>query len=117
MNGPFNAEKFEELKLKEEKLGCRSCGSLQFTMIQADRVGGGTYVRANCAECKAYFQFIPQGGRKWERAVGVETLMPFGKHKGTKIGDLPGEYLLWGADNLQSESFRKAFSEALRTRA
>ena len=28
-----------------------------------------------------------------------DDLMPFGKHKGEKLGDIPASYLLWCADN------------------
>jgi uncharacterized protein (DUF3820 family) len=38
----------------------------------------------------------------------VSTAMPFGKHKGTLIADLPGNYLNWFA----REGFRKGRSVA-----
>ena len=38
----------------------------------------------------------------------VSQTMPFGKHKGTLIADLPGNYLRWFA----REGFQKATSAA-----
>ena len=29
-----------------------------------------------------------------------ETLMPFGKHQGTKLANVPPDYLLWCYDNI-----------------
>lgn len=42
-----------------------------------------------------------------------DSLMPYGKHKGKPMQDVPADYLLWLYDNaLRSES---ATAEALRT--
>jgi len=31
------------------------------------------------------------------------TLMPFGAHKGAKLGDVPARYLLWLSDEIRKE--------------
>lgn len=38
-----------------------------------------------------------------------ETLMPFGKHRGTPLKDVPASYLLWINDNFKDlhEEFKK----------
>lgn len=35
-----------------------------------------------------------------------ETLMPFGKHKGTKLANVPASYLLWWNDNCKRDDWR-----------
>jgi hypothetical protein len=36
------------------------------------------------------------------------SLMPFGKHKGEKLANVPASYLLWAFDNLQlSDNLKK----------
>jgi hypothetical protein len=35
--------------------------------------------------------------------------MPFGKHKGTKIGALPIEYINWGAENMTHQEMKNTF--------
>ena len=38
------------------------------------------------------------------------SLMPFGKHKNKKLGDVPADYLLWAGDNFEpTNDWRKAF--------
>ena len=38
---------------------------------------------------------------------GGEYVMPFGKHAGKPLKEIPHDYLRWGAENLQCESFQK----------
>jgi len=33
------------------------------------------------------------------RTVSIETIMPFGKHKGRALSDIPEDYLVWVLDN------------------
>jgi hypothetical protein len=40
----------------------------------------------------------------------------FGKHKGQEVSSLPDSYLEWGASNLDSPKWRKAFKDELSSR-
>lgn len=41
-----------------------------------------------------------------------KSLMPFGKHKGEKLANVPASYLLWAFDNLQlNDNLKKYIRE------
>jgi DNA polymerase III epsilon subunit-like protein len=40
-----------------------------------------------------------------EQAVDPDAVMPFGKHKGTKIADLPKDYAVWLIDTLDKDDW------------
>lgn len=46
----------------------------------------------------------------------ADTIMPFGKHKGTRIGDLPSSYLRWLAENCERDDICTAADEEYRWR-
>ncbi|MGH8373262.1 MAG: putative quorum-sensing-regulated virulence factor [Gammaproteobacteria bacterium] len=46
-----------------------------------------------------------------------ETVMPFGKHKGKTIEDLPSSYLHWLAENCEDEDICAAADEEYRWRS
>jgi hypothetical protein len=48
--------------------------------------------------------------------TAADTPMPFGKHKGTRIGDLPSSYLHWLAENCENEDICAAADEEYRWR-
>lgn len=39
------------------------------------------------------------------RRTSLESLMPFGKHKGTKLKDLPDSYVAWCIENLDHDNW------------
>ncbi len=43
--------------------------------------------------CKKYAKNAPLGGIP--QKMNHTTLMPWGKHKATKMADVPADYLLW----------------------
>ncbi len=45
-----------------------------------------------------------------------EITMPYGKHKGTAIGDLPTGYLRWVAENFNDEGICYAADQELQYR-
>lgn len=51
-------------------------------------------------------------------SLGLKAVrhMPFGKHKGERIEDLPDSYLAWGIDNLDSKDIRAAMSAEIKRR-
>jgi uncharacterized protein (DUF3820 family) len=61
--------------------------------VAAERVfsNGVTHIEQRCS-AGHFIKFLPQG-----RPINV---MPFGKHKGAPIGELPGDYLNWVLENL-----------------
>ena len=42
-------------------------------------------------------------------ALTDNSLMPYGKHKGTKMGNVPADYLLWLYDNGKCNGDVKAY--------
>ena len=38
-----------------------------------------------------------------------DTLMPFGKHKGKRLGDIPADYLIWLYDQEWFQKFEDIF--------
>ena len=67
---------------------CFYCGSQDlFTKEKTPHVG------LFCARCGRWIKWLPQG-----RPV---VAMPFGKHRGTPISDLPDDYLNWILENLE----------------
>lgn len=61
-------------------------------------------------------------GRNLEKVSGPETngqgekIMPFGKHKGVKLTDLPDGYLKWGAEAFEKPAWKTAFNQELKRR-
>jgi hypothetical protein len=48
--------------------------------------------------------------------MNQELVMPWGKHKGTPIGNLPSSYLKWLAENCENEQICEAADEEYRWR-
>ena len=44
-----------------------------------------------------------------DSSLGHNDDMPFGKHKGQKIGSLPDAYINWGAENMTHKDMKNAF--------
>lgn len=91
------------MKLKEvtEEI-CKDCfGNLGIFWIQG---GMAKY----CTGCGQDYGTIL-------RLENDEFKMPFGKHKGTTISDLPIGYLMWGAQNLKG-GVSKRFQEEISRR-
>jgi hypothetical protein len=50
---------------------------------------------------KGYFEVLPFNDCSQDVRMYQNVVMPFGKHKGTLIIDLPKSYCLWCLDNLE----------------
>lgn len=83
---------------------CPHCDSPD--LIQTPNADGPAYARLDCGECGRWLKWV-------EKPLSLESVaafvMPFGKHKGTPIRDIPRDYLRWGAGNLGSTSMRRKF--------
>jgi uncharacterized protein (DUF3820 family) len=79
-------------------LECPSCKkSFQFYIKM-----NGPLHAAYCVACNTQFVNVSpnKGGLS-------EFLWPIGKHKGTKLGDLPDHYLKWAMENLEDGNLKK----------
>lgn len=70
-------------------------------------INGGREKR--CTKCNKSFGVLL-------REPNSQFLMPFGKHQGKPIAELPSDYLVWGTKNLSSNSMKKRFEEELQER-
>lgn len=91
------------------KQTCKKCGCDKFTVNHSP----GGHAKAECSTCGAYLQFIPQGPEPTH--IG-EVVIPFGKHKGARLAQIPDEYLRWAAENLESTKWREKFKNELGAR-
>lgn len=89
------------MKLKEKIVeDCTNCGAVELGIFY---VNGG--LEKFCLHCN----------HSLGRLIRLENnqfIMPFGKHKGTLISDLPKDYLTWGSENLTG-AMKKRFKEEL----
>ncbi len=69
-------------------LDCSHCGSFAIETRTC-----GPHLGVYCARCGRWITWAPSG-----RPIEV---MPFGKHKGSPIADLPHAYLEWVLENLK----------------
>lgn len=74
---------------------CRDCGKKNRDF---DKIGPRVLV--SCSGCHAKLAWLYPG--EFPRGAAIETTMPFGKHAGRRLGDLPQDYLRWCRDNLKS---------------
>ena len=49
--------------------------------------------------------------RDRDRELTPEDPMPFGKHQGTPIGDLPGDYIDWLLENIEDGPVLRCIEE------
>ncbi len=87
------------MKLKEKIVeDCTNCGSVELGIFY---VSGG--LEKFCLHCNKSFGRLT-------RLENNQFTMPFGKHKGILLSDLPKEYLFWGSQNLFG-AMKKRFKE------
>jgi len=78
----------------EETIYCGSCKQQQPFEIQEKIFKNGMkHIQANCMVCGRFLKYIKQ-----EKPI-EEMVMFYGKYKGTKLIDIPIEYLSWLKDN------------------
>ena len=58
-----------------------------------------------CADCGGWIRWVQ---KQLAPDEALEFVMPFGKHKGEKMGDIPDDYLDWVYENCQGSVARAA---------
>lgn len=86
-----------------EELSCAACGTKTFS-IQRKTCGPTIHVGAYCTACSKWLTWLKAYGTTEQTEpqdltqVG-EIELPFGKHKGVKLKDVPRDYLEWYSAN------------------
>jgi hypothetical protein len=100
----YNFATDKSTQAKQSPEFCRHCGSIALDMRTR-----GPHLGIYCARCSRWLGWVPQG-----RPV---KNMPFGKHKGTAVKDLPADYLNFVLENVQlSKSLYRTLSEEFERR-
>ena len=66
---------------------------------------GPNYGRRVCSVCGSFRGWEP---KPMTRERAAEMVLPFGKHSGTKLGEVPRDYLEWMARGFSIERYRQA---------
>jgi uncharacterized protein (DUF3820 family) len=72
----------------------------------------GPHTGIYCAECDTWLKWKPKARKINPKIDWKQYKMPFGKHKGIRICDLPKTYLKWGAENIEDENLQEMFKIA-----
>ncbi len=88
-----------------------SCGSDEFTFSLVVLANQTEHKVAHCIRCeKRYPNFLP-------KELTPENLdswtMPFGKHAGKRLAEIPRDYLLWCLDNVPRNNIQKTLKAYL----
>lgn len=81
-------------------LVCPKCKSTDYREVRTKDSIGRFRVKAECAKCSAYIKFLFIDGIGDDEKI-AEYEMPFGKHKGEKLIDIPQDYLEWASNNFE----------------
>ncbi len=81
--------------LAEKGLGgpqdrCPHCGSANLSTVQCS--GGPHWGRLECGSCHRFIKWLP---KPIDPESAAAFLMPFGKHRGKPLAELPSDYLAW----------------------
>lgn len=79
-------------------MACQKCGCED--VVEKER---GPHLGQYCAGCGAFDRWLPKP-RSIEESL--EAVMPFGKHKGTKLSELPPDYIRWCIENLENRGIK-----------
>lgn len=89
-------------------LTCVKCPSQLFFVVITE----AGHAKAECSHCGAYLRFLPQG----EETNLADEPVPFGKHRGKRVSELPKDYLAWGAVGISNKRWRGLFAKELERR-
>lgn len=84
-----------------EILKCSDCLSDAFTLTRQKFSNGTIHVAATCAACDKPKQYLKQDDPTVPATDPASYVMPYGKHKGALISEIPVDYVQWLADNPQ----------------
>jgi hypothetical protein len=65
---------------------CRVCGPGEARLATQTVKGGATHVRADCGRCGRFIGYVAQRGL---------DRLPFGRHRGKLLVEVPASYLAW----------------------
>lgn len=74
---------------------------------QTERFASGPHTGSRCLLCGEFLGWVP---KPITVESARESIMPFGRHKGKRLGSLPKEYLEWMVSNLEGNLQRKAIA-------
>ena len=90
--------------MKPPKMTCKKCNHHLFEVKETLASNGITHVGAYCSECGAWLRWLPAQVPEAAALVRVGDIeIPFGKHKGKKLKDIPRDYLEWLAKEAKPE--------------
>jgi uncharacterized protein (DUF3820 family) len=81
---------------------CRYCGSPNLFAVECTT--GPHWARSGCSGCGRFLQWLAKPD---DAKSAGEFLMPFGKHRGRKLADLPSDYLQWVAEEVEERSISR----------
>jgi uncharacterized protein (DUF3820 family) len=90
-----------------EILKCKECLSDTFTVALMEFENGTQHVQAVCAGCEKHLQFLKQAPDQAAGDVTGDETIPFGKHKGSKLKDLPPDYITWCVENMKDGHYTR----------
>lgn len=88
---------------------CRRCASAARNTQQQ-----GQHLGLYCGDCGTWIRWLPQP-ETLDRAL--EFSMPWGKHKGSRLGDLDDGYLSWLVENIHENKIRRMARLVYESRA
>lgn len=97
-------------------IGC-DCGSMIFVLGEYKYSNETVHIVSHCAECGARgLSPSKKTDKEIEQAFDRNAEVPFGKHRGTKIKDLPDDYVSWCAKNITGK-FKSTFEKEILERS
>jgi hypothetical protein len=68
------------------------------------------FARLDCGDCGRWLRWVG-APMTFDRAAAF--VMPFGKHAGKTLAEIPRDYLLWGLEKINRPSIRRAIERFL----
>lgn len=88
------------------------CGSKEQLMVEQEFKNKTVHIRLDCMGCGKFLRYLPQSN-----VNNDDFVMPFGKHKGKNIKDVPSDYLQWIYEKSDlSENIKKRAKSNLQNR-
>lgn len=97
----------DNMQQNQEELFCKKCGTIgEYALFE-----NGPHTEARCTACGAHIKFVSKPPSEIVAMKDTDP-MPFGKHKGVALANVPASYLLWlSGENLSHRPLRKYLDE------
>lgn len=89
-----------------EKISCHKCGSESVRLENKTFANGTKHLAAFCVDCGKFLKYV-------QRVKDEDFVMPFGKHKGERLFDVPREYLEWMENTVDSTNLKSRIKRFL----